>query len=259
VTGWDEHGFAVMTGLPIDRYLGQGDLQDAENCNYAPVSVLAELGVDTSHGDSQVQFRDGRIFLLDGTVLERGGTLHCVWAVMRLPGGVPVVSTPAEPREQTGPLLAPQDVLRAAADAADDAICHRLDHNQVIALVADAVWRLAYERGHAAGHGVAVAAVQRPDQAAYERGKAEQQASLNAARQLATQLGQNADAAIAKAYADGIEAGRRLGRRQATEAVRAQANLPDLVHFDRPSDFRKGVLSCLAALEARNNEGKSDA
>lgn len=85
MTGWDEHGFAVMTGLPIDRYLGQGDLQDAENCNYAPVSVLAELGVDTSHGDPQVQFRDGRIFLLDGTVLERGGTLHCVWAVTVLP------------------------------------------------------------------------------------------------------------------------------------------------------------------------------
>lgn len=97
------------------------------------------------------------------------------------------------------------------------------------------------------------------ERAAYERGKAEHQESLDAARRLATQLGQNVDAAIAKAYADGIEAGRRLGRRQATGAVRAQANLPDLVHFDRPSDFRKGVLSCLAALEARNNEGKPDA
>lgn len=50
-------------------------------------------------------------------------------------------------------------------------------------------------------------------------------------------------------------AGKAEGLRQATEAVRAQANLPDLVHFDRPSDFRKGVLTCLAALEA----GASDA
>lgn len=40
------------------------------------------------------------------------------------------------------------------------------------------------------------------------------------------------------------------GLRQAKTAVRAQAGLPDLVHFDRPSDFRKGVLTCLAALEA---------
>lgn len=85
LTGWDKHGFAVDTGLPIDRYLGSGDLQDAENCCYAPVSVLAELGVDYAHGDPQIQFRDGRITLLDGTVLERGGTLNCVWAVTRLP------------------------------------------------------------------------------------------------------------------------------------------------------------------------------
>ena len=33
--------------------------------------------------------------------------------------------------------------------------------------------------------------------------------------------------------------------------IRRQASLPDLVHFERPSDFRKGVLTCLAALEAR--------
>lgn len=60
------------------------------------------------------------------------------------------------------PTLAPPDVLRAAADAADDAICRRLDHNQVIALVADAVWRLAYERGHAQGRGQAAAATSGP-------------------------------------------------------------------------------------------------
>lgn len=83
LTGWDEHGFAVKTGLPIDKYLGSGDLQDAENCGYAPTSVLAELGVDTSQGDPQIQFRDGRIVLLDGTVLERRGWF--VWAVTHLP------------------------------------------------------------------------------------------------------------------------------------------------------------------------------
>lgn len=85
-TGWNEHGHAVRTGLPIDQHLGSGDLQDAENCGYAPVAVLAEIGVDTTHGDRQIQFRDGRIVLTDGTVLERGGTLNCVWAVTRLPG-----------------------------------------------------------------------------------------------------------------------------------------------------------------------------
>lgn len=83
--GWDKHGHAVKTGLPIDKHLGSGDLQDAENCGYAPVATLSQLGVDTAHGDMQIQFRDGRIVLLDGTVLERGGTLNCVWAVTRRP------------------------------------------------------------------------------------------------------------------------------------------------------------------------------
>lgn len=87
MTGWDEHGHAVKTGLPIDAYLGRGDLQDAENCGYAPVSVLAELGVDYTYEDPQIQFRDGQITLLDGTVLTRGGALGCVWAVTRLPRG----------------------------------------------------------------------------------------------------------------------------------------------------------------------------
>lgn len=85
MTGWNEHGHAVKTGLPIDKYLGSGDLQDAENCGYAPTSVLAELGVDTTHGEPLAQYRDGHITLLDGTWLSRGGTLNCVWAVTRLP------------------------------------------------------------------------------------------------------------------------------------------------------------------------------
>ena len=85
MTGWDEHGHARPTGLPVDRYLGSGDLQDAENCGYAPVAVLRELGVDYAYDDPQIQFRDGRIVLTDGTVLERGGALGCVWAVTRLP------------------------------------------------------------------------------------------------------------------------------------------------------------------------------
>lgn len=85
MTGWNEHGHAVMTGLPIDQHIGSGELQDAENCGYVPTALLAELGIDLNHGDAQMQYRDGRMVLLDGTVLERGGTLHCVWAVTRLP------------------------------------------------------------------------------------------------------------------------------------------------------------------------------
>lgn len=85
MTGWNEYGHAAPTGLPVDRYLGRGDLQDAENCGYAPTSVLAEMSVDPTLDDAMDQFRDGRIVLLDGTVLERGGTLNCVWAVTRLP------------------------------------------------------------------------------------------------------------------------------------------------------------------------------
>lgn len=82
MTGWDEHGHARKSGHPADVHLGQGELQDAENCGYSPVALLDELGVDTAHGDPQIQFRDGRITLLDGTVLQRGGTLGCVWAVV---------------------------------------------------------------------------------------------------------------------------------------------------------------------------------
>lgn len=93
MTGWNDHGHAAPTGLPIDHHLGAGELQDAENCGYAPVALLAELGVDYGHGDAQVQFRDGCIVLLDGTVLERGGTLNCVWAVARLPDARPSLST----------------------------------------------------------------------------------------------------------------------------------------------------------------------
>ncbi len=84
MTGWDEHGHARKTGHPVDQHLGNGDLQDAENCGYSPSSVLADLGVDPRHGDPLDQYRDGRITLLDGAVLERGGTLNCVWAVTRL-------------------------------------------------------------------------------------------------------------------------------------------------------------------------------
>lgn len=86
---------------------------------------------------------------------------------------------PQEPAEEAAmsthqpDYLAPPDVLRAAADAADDAICRRLDHHQVVALAADAVWRIAHERGHAEGLREAAAAVQRPCQLAYERGIAE--------------------------------------------------------------------------------------
>lgn len=85
MTGWTKDGFAVMTGTPIDEYLGQGWLQDAENCCYSPTTVLAKLGVDPEHGEPHAQFRAGRIHLCDGTVLERGGTCGWVWAVTVLP------------------------------------------------------------------------------------------------------------------------------------------------------------------------------
>lgn len=98
MTGWNEQGHAVKTGLPIDRHLGSGDLQDAENCGYSPTSVLAELGVDTAHGEPLDQFRDGYITLLDGTWLSRGGALNSVWAVTRLPR-----ADPHEPRATPTP------------------------------------------------------------------------------------------------------------------------------------------------------------
>lgn len=50
-------------------------------------------------------------------------------------------------------------------------------------------------------------------------------------------------------------------RRAKTEAwsdaigvVERQTNLTELVHFDKPSDFRKGVLTCIAALKAEAME-----
>lgn len=113
--GWNEHGHAHMTGTSIDRYLGRGALQDAENCGYAPVTVLAELDVDTSHGDPQIQFRDGRIVLRDGTVLERGGTLNCVWAVTALP---PPCGCPAHMRY--GGSTPPREMYRGAIYTPED-------------------------------------------------------------------------------------------------------------------------------------------
>ena len=39
------------------------------------------------------------------------------------------------------------------------------------------------------------------------------------------------------------------GLREARAVVERQTDLTDLVHFDKPSDFRKGVLTCLVALD----------
>lgn len=127
----------------------------------------------------------------------------------------PVVSTPAEPRDRgiCGAHTEPSGFLRAAT-------CELL-------------------HGHAGWHhDGGMSWVDRsydPDErerAAYERGKAEQQASLDAARQLATQLGQNADEAIAKAYARG----RERGRRQATEGWGREwaVALPEERHDEGP-------------------------
>ena len=44
------------------------------------------------------------------------------------------------------------------------------------------------------------------------------------------------------------------GLREAYKVVERQSALADLIHFDRPSDFRKGVLTCLVALEKAIDE-----
>jgi hypothetical protein len=49
------------------------------------------------------------------------------------------------------------------------------------------------------------------------------------------------DAASPPTYLDGL--------RDARAVVERQTDLTDLVHFDRPSDFRKGILTCLVALD----------
>lgn len=79
-TGWNEHGHARTSGTWADRLIGSGALQDAENCGYTPSDLLAEIGSDEG------QHRAGRIVCADGTVLERGGTLNSVWAVVGIPG-----------------------------------------------------------------------------------------------------------------------------------------------------------------------------
>lgn len=94
MTGWDAHGHAVKTGLPIDEHLGVGELQDSEDCGCSPIYVLSRIGVDRSYGVPAAQYRLGRIHLTDGTVLERGGTLGCVWAVVRLPKPACTCPTP---------------------------------------------------------------------------------------------------------------------------------------------------------------------
>lgn len=86
--GWDEYGFARITGIPeIDAVLGAGDIQDAENCNYPPSGVLAELGVDEKYGTWDAQWANGRVHLASGAILERGQTWRGVWACTRLPDG----------------------------------------------------------------------------------------------------------------------------------------------------------------------------
>jgi hypothetical protein len=86
--GWDERGFVRATGvLEIDRVLGTGDLQDAQDCNYTPAGVLAEMGVDEAYGPALDQYDTGRIVLQSGAVLARGQSWLSVWACTRLPDG----------------------------------------------------------------------------------------------------------------------------------------------------------------------------
>lgn len=84
--GWNEYGHAIMTGrASVDHWIGRGDLQDAENCGYAPVSALLEMGVDVSISPALPQFEAGEIRLTNGAVLQRGGTFGAVWACVELP------------------------------------------------------------------------------------------------------------------------------------------------------------------------------
>lgn len=127
MSGWNEHGHAVLTGHPADRWLGHGELQDAENCGYDPSpAMLAELGVDEAAGPALAQFRAGRIRLLDGTVLVRGGTLGCVWAIAPLP--LAVLNTSIVTEDGTYALstvsLDEARNLVADADALDSAVGH---------------------------------------------------------------------------------------------------------------------------------------
>jgi hypothetical protein len=41
------------------------------------------------------------------------------------------------------------------------------------------------------------------------------------------------------------------------QVARRQTDLTELVHFDKPSDFRKGVLTVIVALEAHARGGES--
>lgn len=47
------------------------------------------------------------------------------------------------------------------------------------------------------------------------------------------------------------------GMRAARVVVERQTNLADLVHFDRPSDFRKGIVTCLVALDEAIREAEA--
>jgi hypothetical protein len=61
---------------------------------YPPSGRVARIieGVtpDVAFGEPLDQYRAGRIALTDGTVLEVGGTLNCVWAVTSV-GGSPLL------------------------------------------------------------------------------------------------------------------------------------------------------------------------
>ncbi len=49
-------------------------------------------------------------------------------------------------------------------------------------------------------------------------------------------------------YMRGYLDGAREAWAAAVETAERQTNLADLVHFDKPSDFRKGVLTVITAL-----------
>lgn len=141
VAGWDKHGHAVRTGTRADRWLGAGELQDAENCCYNPLSVLAEMGVDESATAALDQFRSGQLTLRDGTVLERGGTLGAVWAVVRLPLPLAVLNTAILTADGTYAMrtINPDEARSIVADA--PAIDSAVGHEATAALLSDLLGR----------------------------------------------------------------------------------------------------------------------
>lgn len=207
---------------------------------------------------------------------EAGDALRCVICQAKLTPWVP--DEPAEPLAQGG-IVTPD----AQPDAEDDPPGTAIPMKIEISPDAEAALRDQLRRLLQRPHRLKVLAGDTEDErerAAYERGKAEgiaegesERAELRGALEETRLLLEQAEQYARDLQDDGINSvpmeaaalmarkgiaeGRQQGIREAVQVVRAQADLPSLMHFDRPSDFRKGVLTCLAALEARQEKSET--